>query len=379
MNYDVIVLGLGGVGGAAAFHAARRGLRVLGLEQYQCSHDLGSSHGQTRVIRQAYFEHPGYVPLLHRAYEHWDDLSRRQGETLLVPCGLLQVGPSDGVVVPGVLASARRHGLEVETLSPAEVLRRWPQLHVGDHQAVFERRAGYLFVDRCVLGHVQQAQLLGAELRAGETVLGWQSDGDGISVTSDRATYRAGRLIVAAGAWSARLLASLGLKLSIRRKEVYWFGPAAGGPGANLPCFLYELPEGVFYGVPRLPPWGLKVAEHSRGEAVDDPAAVSRQIEPGNLARVKEFMTRNLHMEAGELSHASVCMYTMSPDEHFIVDVDPNEPRLCFAAGLSGHGFKFVPVLGEALVDLAVNGRTELPIEFLSCRRAAVAEMDGTA
>jgi monomeric sarcosine oxidase len=372
---DCIVLGTGGVGSAALHHLARRGARALGIDRFAPGHDRGSSHGETRIIRLAYFEHPDYVPLLRRAYELWQELEERCGGKLYHETGLLQVGPPGGTVVPGVLASARQHALEVEPLAPPEAERRFPGFRIPDDMsAVFERRAGYLRVEDCVRAHAAQAVRLGARLATGETVLGWRADGAGVAVETDRATHRAARLVVAAGAWSGDLLADLGVRLEVRRKTLLWYPTRSarqreehGGPG-----FFYETSRGLFYGFPEIG-GELKVAEHSGGESVADPLGVDRSLRPSDREPVEAFLRRYVPgVSSGDCLRHAVCLYTMSPDEHFVVDRHPGHPQVSFASGLSGHGFKFTSVLGEILAGLALDGRSALPIGFLSCDRPGI-------
>lgn len=371
--WDCIVIGAGGVGSAALYHLARRGARVLGLDQFPPAHDRGSSHGVTRIIRQAYFEHADYVPLLLRAYELWADLEHACGERLYRECGLLQIGPPDGEVAPGVLASARQHGLDVERLAASEVTGRWPAFAVPEgHIGVFERRAGMLRVEACVSEHLKLAQQAGAELQTGQRVLGWRRQGADYVVETDKGQYQTRRLVVTAGPWAPALLADFGLRLEVRRKPVFWFAdpPAGLRLDSGAPCFLYELAEGIFYGMPGLDDWGLddgglKVAEHSGGAVVADPLSVDRNLWPRDQQRVLAFLDQCLPSAGRRVARHDVCMYTMSPDAHFIVDRHPEQEGLVFAAGLSGHGFKFVGVLGSALADLTLDGRTELPIGFL--------------
>ncbi len=372
-SYDAIVLGAGGVGSAAMWRLAKRGLRVLGIDRFAPPHDRGSSHGQTRIIRQAYFEHADYVPLLLESYRLWAELEAATGRRLLRETGLVEVGPADGVVVPGVLQAARRHGLDVEQLSAAEIERRWPALRVpGNLVGVFERRAGLLAVEDCVQAQLAAALAAGAELRVGSEVLAWSVDGAGVNVETRSGRFTADRLVVAAGAWSGKLLASLDLKLRVLRKVLMWYptGDATTHADAGFPCYLFELPDaGIFYGFPAIDRRGLKAAEHSGGAPVDDPGAVNRGLHEQDRQPVKAFLRS--HLPAAELpcrEHA-VCMYTMSPDEHFIVDRHPDHEQVAFAAGLSGHGFKFTPVLGAALADLAIDGKSDLPIGFLSLGR----------
>lgn len=376
-SYDLIVLGAGGVGSAALFHAAQRGARALGIDRFCPPHGHGSSHGQTRIIRQAYFEHRDYVPLLLRAYELWRQAEQLSGRSLLRITGLLQVGESDGAVLSGVRSSAAQHGLTVEELSAAEAMTRWPGLRVPEHwSSLFEAAAGYLRVEDCVSTHLELAMRHGAEFMADEPVRSWRADGGGVCVETERRTLRAQRLIVTAGPWAAQLLVDIGVPLTVRRKPLFWF--ATRGPAyredRGFPGFLFERPEGVFYGFPELVADGrasgqLKVAEHTGGRTVSDPALVDRRLDPGEQARVERFLTEHLPEVALERLDHQVCLYTMSPDEHFLVDRVPNCPQTVFAAGLSGHGFKFASVLGEALVQLALDGRSPLPIGFLSLAR----------
>lgn len=370
--YDAIVLGTGGVGSAALFHLARRGVRALGLDRFAPGHDRGSSHGASRIIRQAYFEHPDYVPLLLRAYELWADLAERQGRTLYHETGLLQVGPPQGEVVPGVLACAKRHHLPIEELTARELSAQWPGFRAPDgFRAAFERRAGYLEVEACVLAHLEQAQKLGAELRTDGAVRRWRADGSGVVVETEREAFSAGALIIAAGAWSGELLADLGLRLEVRRKPLFWFEAleTAYDPARGCPCFLFEMPTGIFYGMPQIDADGVKIAEHTGGAVVSDPLAVKRELEPAERRRVEEFIAAAMPQVSHRLTRHSVCMYTMSPDAHFVIDRHPDFPQTAFAAGLSGHGFKFTGVLGEVLADLVLDGRTSLPVGFLAANR----------
>lgn len=378
MSYDVIVLGTGGVGSATLFHLAQRGARVLGIDRFPGGHDRGSSHGQTRIIRQAYFEHSDYVPLLLHAYELWADLEENRGEKLLHQVGLLEIGPPQGPVVSGVLESARRHGLKVDRLSADDVADRFPGFEVPDDcEAVFERRAGYLLVERCVLAHLDQATRLGAELCTGESVQKWTADASGVTVQTDRGQYTAGRLVISAGAWARELLADLGIPLRVLRKHLHWYACDDDHYLQDLGCptFLYETPEGVFYGFPQLDGLGVKVAEHSGGSVVTDVLHDDRAFEPEDRRRVEAFLSVCLPGVSRRVTGHTTCFYTMSPDEHFLVDRHPAHDNVVFAAGLSGHGFKFTCVLGEILADLALAGRTAHPIDFLRCTRPGLRRM----
>jgi sarcosine oxidase len=363
-RYDVIVLGVGGMGSAALFELARRGRRVLGLEQFAPGHDRGSSHGLTRVIRKAYYEHPDYVPLLRRAYERWYDLEQRCGRRLFVECGCLSIGPPDGEVVPGVCRAAEQHGLPVERLTAHELRRRFPAFRFGDDiSAVLERDAGFLYVEECVRAHADEARRLGADLRADEAAVSWEATAGGVLVRTAKETYTAERLVITAGAWAGRVLASLGLPLTVLRKVLLWFDTA--DPAALrrdvFPIYMAETPQGFYYGFPVIDALGHKVARHDGG-TVADPATLDRTASDADADDCRAFLQAHLPAAAGSLSDGRVCMYTVTPDHHFVIDRHPEWPQVVIAAGFSGHGFKFASVVGEVLADLAETGRTSLPV-----------------
>lgn len=370
-TYDAIVLGCGGVGSAALFHLARRGIRVLGLDRFVPPHPHGSSHGQTRVIRLAYFEHPDYVPLLRRAYTLWDELERLADRRLFERVGLVELGPPDGVVIPGVLQAAAQHRLDVERWTHDDCRRRLPGLVPPEgSQIVFESQAGYLRVEECVATHLGLARAAGAEFRA-EEVISWSAaDGD-VVVRTEQAEYRAARLVIGAGPWASSALAQaaphVARRLVVRRKHLHWHPTRdrrlRGDEG--FPTFFVERPDrSFFYGFPVLDERGLKVAEHSGGQVAADPLTDDRAVDTTDARRVTEFLANCFPtVEAPHGDHA-VCYYTMTPDEHFVVD-RTGDGRVSYVAGLSGHGFKFVSVLGEILAQFALDGASPLPLDFL--------------
>jgi sarcosine oxidase len=373
-SFDVIVVGTGGIGSAAAYHLAARGRRVLGLDRFPIAHDRGSSHGQTRLVRQAYFEHPDYVPLLLRAYELWRELEQRVGRRLLVESGLVMAGPPNGGVIAGALASAQLHRLSVDRMSAREARGRWPVFALPEDWAVVhEPHGGYLFVEACVGAHAEAARQAGATLEHGVAVHGWRSEGTGIAVETDRGTYRADRLVLAPGSWAAGLLQLPAVPLTVLRKSLFWYAPSpaaqASFAAGALPCFAFDAPTGFFYGFPQIDGRGVKVAEHTGGRAVADPLAVDREIDRDEKQRVEQILEAHLPALGRRCTEHAVCLYTMSPDHHFLVGLHPANDRVAIAAGFSGHGFKFASVMGEALADLAIAGETALPIGFLSPRR----------
>ena len=367
-TYDAIVIGTGGIGSAAMFELARRKLRVLGLDRFAAGHERGSSHGKTRLIRQAYYEHPDYVPLVLRAYERWAKLEERCGETLFRQVGLLQVGPEDGDVLSGVRASAVAHNLAIEQLSAGDIQSRFSGFRVPERWiGLLETQAGYLHVEQCVAAHVAEAIKLGAEHRTDEPVQRWEPQNGGVVVQTSRGSYEAPRLIITAGAWANELLSDLGIRLEVRRKPIYWYKTQSDAYQADSGCpgFLFETAGGFFYGFPQIDKLGVKVGMHTGGSTVDDPLTVDRNIDSLDQKEVEAFLRAHMPDVSGECTGHTVCMYTMTADEHFVVDRHPQHPQVCFAAGLSGHGFKFAGVLGEALADLALEGKTSLPIGFL--------------
>ena len=373
-HFDVIVVGLGGIGSAAAAHLAARGSSVLGLDRFPIAHDRGSSHGQTRLIRLAYFEHPDYVPLLRRAFTLWRELEARSGRTLLVESGLVTAGPAAAEAITGTLRSAAAHALAVERLAAADARARWPQLAIpADWTVLHEREAGYLFVEACVAAHAAWAERAGATLEPGAGVRAWRSDGAGVVVSTEREEIAADRLVLAPGPWAGGLLDLPDVPLVVLRKSLFWLRPPADrradfAPGA-LPCFAFATPQGFFYGFPAIDGRGVKLAEHSGGRPVGDPLAVDRGIDAEEQLRIEGIAAAHLPTLGHALADHAVCLYTMSPDHHFLVGLHPAHDRVAIAAGFSGHGFKFASVMGEALADLALTGSTPLPLGFLSPTR----------
>lgn len=370
-SYDCIVLGVGGFGSAALYHLAERGLNVLGLEQFDIAHDLGSSHGETRIIRKAYFEHSDYVPLLKRSYELWRALEAETDRRLYHPVGLFIAGAPEGEVVSGTLQAARLHGLPLQQMTPREAEARYPGYRIPDgFQVLFEEDAGYLEVENCVSTLVDAALHRGATIHTHEPVRAWHSDGKTVRIETDRDEYVASRLIVTAGAWAGRILTDLNLPLQVVRKPLFWFPASAKYDVANgNSAFFYEMPEGHFYGFPRIDGQTLKVAEHTGGDDVANPLTVDRSLHLAEQHRVASFLSRCLPEVGLQPAKHAVCLYTRTPDCHFIIDRHPQLENVVLGAGFSGHGFKFTSALGEVLADLAMEGRTSLPIEFLSINR----------
>lgn len=394
--FDVIVLGLGGFGSGAAYHLARRGVRVLGLDQFGPTHDRGSSHGETRIIRKAYFEHSDYVPLLLRAYDMWAELEAESQRQLFWKCGLMLAGLPDSEAVSGARRSATQHGLTIENLSASAASKRWPGFRVPDaFDVVFEPDAGFLRVEECVRTHLDRAVAHGATLHFEEPVVSWSSTRCEVRVRTERREFVASSLVITAGPWAASVLADLKLPLQVFRKPVLWCetNSPAYNLAASMPTFYFEMPvartptsehpdvgvratgdenASTFYGFPSLDGKFLKVAQHSGGDLVADPSLVDRQLHEADVQPVANFLRACLPGVRPQPTRHSTCLYTVTPDRHFVVDRHPEFPNVVIGCGFSGHGFKFTSVLGGVFADLATMGRTELPVEFLRLNRLGV-------
>lgn len=375
---DVIVLGTGGMGSAACAHLAARGASVIGLDRFPVAHDRGSSHGQTRLIRQAYFEHPDYVPLLVEAYRLWRRLEDETGASLLVRTGLMLAGPASGEAVTGALHAAAIHDLPVERLTAGAAGRRWPAFALEDDWiAVWEPAGGFLRVEECVRAHAEVARRHGARLEAGVVIHAWQADERGVVVDTDHGRFHADRLVITPGAWAASLLRLPSIPLVVLKKSLFWYrsrgqGTASRMPlavDAGLPCFAFDTAAGFYYGFPPVDGDGVKVAEHTGGISVTDPLTLDRALDEGEERRVADVVRVRLPGLGTDLARHAACMYTMTPDGHFLIGLHPESSRVAIAAGFSGHGFKFASLVGLVLADLALDGGTAWPIAFLSPRR----------
>ena len=431
--HDVIVIGVGTMGSAACCHLARRGADVLGLEQHALVHDLGSHHGHARMIRQAYFEHPDYVPLLQRAYHNWDELDARTGQRSLYRTGGLYIGEPDGTIVSGSRHAAERHHLPHELLDHDTLSERFSAFRVPDTMVGFyEPDAGYLVPETAVASHIQLARQCGADIRERQSVLGWsvESHGDAsreVIVQTADSRHRARHLVITAGAWTSEMLDHLppatgkNFHLTVTRQVQAWFQPprpeAFQNEPGHFPCWFIETdPPFGHYGFPvppstdapasgrsretsvppvtsgRVPtgqecdtavppvpsgqapsgrstpaPAAIKIAVHKAGHPTD-PSSVDRQVCPSETDELADFLEKHLPSAVGPLVDASACLYTNSSDGHFILDHHPAHPEVTLACGFSGHGFKFASVIGEALADISLTGRSDLPIDFLRTR-----------
>jgi sarcosine oxidase len=357
-RYDVVVVGVGGMGSAALYHLARRGKKVLGLERFDLLHEQGSSHGLTRIIRLAYFEHPDYVPLLRRAYELWHELEADAGETLLHTTGILEGG---GPILDGVLRSCAEHGIEHEVLDGTEVAARFPAFSLPDDvQVVYQADGGFVVPERCLVAHVERALARGATFRARERVLEWAEGDNGVRVRTDRGTVEADRLVVTAGAWSEDVARLPEGSVRAVRQVLAWFQPSRPElfTPERMPVFNLILDGDHFYGFPAYGIPGVKLGRYERHGESGDPDGISRESTIGDETRLRELAGRYLPDGAGPTVALKTCLFELSPDEHFLIGAHPDFQRVVVGAGFSGHGFKFCSVVGEILADLAIEGTT---------------------
>jgi sarcosine oxidase len=370
--FDVIVVGCGGMGSAAAFELARRGRRVLALEQFNLVHDRGSSHGHTRIIRQAYYEHPDYVPLVRRAYARWHDLEQLHGVPLLTSCDCLSIGRGDSELIQGVNASAIQHKLPIESLSPTELRERYPQFRFAeDFVGILERTAGFLYVEDCVRAHLLEAKRCGAVIRETEIVRSWNASGAGVQVSTDRGNYSAAKLVLTAGPWATSVLGASGVPLRVMRQVPLWFGTRDDSAYRRdrFPLYIADTPRGYFYGFPVLDGNGAKVAQHYGAPELNGPDEIARDLTANDEEPVRAFLRDYLPGVDGPVRRSAVCIYTLTPDRHFVIDLHPEQANVAIATGFSGHGFKFASVVGEILADLADTGHTQQPISLFRAGR----------
>jgi sarcosine oxidase len=366
-RYDVIVAGLGAMGSASAYHLAARGRRVLGLERFAPLHAMGSSHGDSRIIREMYYEHPLYVPLVRRAYELWEALEREAGAPLLTQNGGLMIGPRDGMLVQGTLRSATEHGLPYELLTPDETRVRFPAFDLADDLvAVWDPRAGFLRPETCVDAHLRLAALHGAELRFEEPALSWEPDGQGVRVTTARGSYTAGRLLLTAGSWTGEMARGLDLPLDVERQVLFWFDPPAGGgeyEPERCPIYAWEHTPGyIGYGFPRLEK-GVKTARMHQGETQAHPDDVRRTIDADEVEPLRTALRPVLPgVAAAPVRAGAVCLFTNTPDSHFAIGFHPRHPQVLVSTPCSGHGFKFASAIGELHADLLIDGGTRFDL-----------------
>ena len=380
-NYDVILTGIGSMGSAACYWLAKRGYKVLGLEQFDIPHDQGSHAGQSRIIRKAYFEHPGYIPLLQRAYYNWRQLEEQKREQVYFKTGLLYHGPASHEMMKGVREAASLYDIGINHLTKQQTESKFSPFKIlPAFESIYEPDAGFIRPEKTVALYKNEAVKSGADIQTKEKVLDWKKENDGIKVITDKNIYYAKKLIITAGAWAGKMIPGLNASLKITRQIIVWVKPKDEKMFMpdRFPCWMVadDKREGVLYGFPYLikekfgEPEGMKFAWHYPGDETN-PDHVNRNItrEETNdlIQQVAEYIPA---VADAALVAAKTCLYANAADENFIIDHLPGyEGSVTIACGFSGHGFKFVSVVGEILADLAMNGKTSLPIDFLRLER----------
>jgi len=375
-QYDVIVAGLGAMGSASVY-ALTRGhgntRRVLGIDRFSPPHGLGSSHGRTRIIREAYFEHPAYVPIVRRAFDLWRELEHAVGRPLYTRTRGITLGAEDGMLARGARTSAEQFGVPHRVLSAAEVTRDFPGLKPASEMVgVVEDRAGVLFPEDCIAAMLAIAERSGAELRRNENVVAWEARGDGVVVRTTAGEYRAAQLVISGGAWMPRLVPELAGALAVERQPIHWFVPASHAEdysAARCPVTLWEYaPDRTFYTLPDFGD-GVKAAVHYEGQSVD-PDHVNRQTSPDEVGRVLELLRCFMPKAEWQLRESSVCLYTNTPDLHFVIDRHPSHAdRVVVVSACSGHGFKFATAIGEIVADLVADTKPRFDLDMFRMTR----------
>lgn len=380
-TFDVIVIGVGSMGSSACYFLSRRGCNVLGIEQFDITHDHGSHSGQSRIIRKAYFEHPDYVPLLNRAYENWKALEELTGSQVFYPTGLIYFGKkNDSSIIKGIKESASLYNIPVDTLDLFLTQQRFPQFRLPPgFEALFEPDAGFITPEKAILLYTEQAIKKGAIIHVKEKVLEWKREGNIIILKTDKKTYRSNKLIITAGPWAGKMIPQLAHTMKITRQLVAWVNPKKPEDFTlnKFPCWMIDDDEkpGMYYGFPELPvtkfgePNGLKLAYHYPGRE-SDPDNVDRRT-TNEDEDIFGFALEKYFPECfGSVLSTKTCLYSNTADENFIIDFLPGyEKQVAIACGFSGHGFKFVSVVGEILAELILEGRTQQPIDFLNAKR----------
>lgn len=372
-QYDVIVAGVGAMGSAACWHLAKRGLKVLGLERFDLGHTMGSSHGLTRIIRLAYFEGSHYVPIVKRAHQLWSETGEAAGLKLLHVTGSLDLAPEGLGPVESSLKSCLDHGLEHEVLDRNEISRRFPAFQLPEgHIGLWQAGGGFVASEKAIYAHVGLAQSKGADIHTGEPMLDWQPTADGgVTVRTERGTYSAGRLVITSGGWIADAVPALKQRVRTVRQAIGWFTtrrPELFREGA-FPVFILSVEEGNFYGFPLYEHPGFKLGGPHFGREPMDPREPDRTPSSNQLRLIRECLARYIPDAAGDPLTVKGCVYTVSPDEGFIIDAVPGVPQAVFASACSGHGFKFASAIGEILADLSTSGRPAFDLSAFSLSR----------
>jgi sarcosine oxidase len=374
-THDIIVLGCGAMGAAATLECAKRNLRVLAVDRAGVPNTASSHHGVTRLFRMSTFEHPAYVPLLREARADWDRLSADAACDLFERTGMLLAGPPAAAAVNDSIKACIDNVIDHEILDATEIHRRFPIFDVPpDYRALWEPGAGCLACERAIETMAAGARARGATILEHTPVRSWSATNDAVTIRTDDADHHAAALIITAGPWMPDLLArDLAIELTVTRQVQFWLDPPPDRPATppEHPTWAFDEPSGFTFAFPLVhADTGCKTCRHLE-PAPTTPDSIDRTITDADLAPIRAFLQRNAPALDTPVQRSSVCMYTQSPDSVFIVDRHPTHPNVAFACAFTGHGFKFAPVVGRALADLAIDARSELPIQPFSCARFA--------
>jgi len=357
--FDVIVVGVGGMGSATCYELARRGQRVLGLERFDIGHSMGSSHGDTRMLRLGYFEGQSYVPMVLRAHQLWREIGKKIGEDLLTITGTLDIIEPGLDIVERGEASCKAYNLPYEVLNAQQIMERYPAFHLPhDYRGLFQPDGGYVKSEKAILAFTALAIDAGAEIHPREQVLSFEPTATGgVKVRTNARTYEAGRLVLSPGPWINKFVPALKPVTQPYRQVFGWFRPLEPElfKKGNFPSFTLKIPEGHYYGFPLYGHPGLKVGGPHHGREACDPDTLIRENRPSDEQDMRDCLATYLPAAMGTALQLKVCIYTMTPDEDFIIDLMPEAPQIVVASPCSGHGFKFASAMGEILADLAMD------------------------
>jgi len=369
-TYDILVLGLGGMGSAIAYELAKRGVSVCGVEQYSARHNKGGTHGESRIIRKAYPEKPDYVPLLNRSYELWDELEQHWPEELRNECGFLVAAPGDSPYLQDLDNAYQQHPTQHEQWNASEVRQHFPQFSLPEsYRAYFDPFGGFLHVGRCLMAHQKLAERHGADLSFDEAVQSWESSENGITLKTNKQIVQAKKLIIASGAWMKPELAKYDIQLKIWRRVIFWYGEQLQFAPERFPSFVIEHQSTGFYGLPAVSDKGVKIGEHNIPFEIEKPEDADQPLTDHEEEVINRCVADIFPMLGSRHQFVKTCLYAVTPDHHFILDQHPEHENVLLAGGFSGHGYKFATVVGEVMTDLALEGKSNLPIDFLSLGR----------
>lgn len=369
-TYDILILGLGGMGSAIAYELTKRGISVCGIEQYSARHNKGGTHGESRIIRKAYPEKPDYVPLLNRSYEMWDELEQQWPEELRNECGFLVAAPENSPYLKDLDKAYQQYPTPHERWNATEIKQHFPQFNLPEnYRAYFDPFGGFLHVGRCLEAHQTLAERHGAELCFNEAVQSWQNTADGVVVKTDKQTLQAKKLILASGAWMKQELSNLDIQLKIWRRVIFWYGEQQQFAPERFPSFVIDHQNTGFYGLPAVSDKGVKIGEHNIPFEIENPEDASQPLTKPEEDIINRCTADIFPMLTSRHQFVKTCLYAVTPDHHFILDKHPHQKNVLLAGGFSGHGYKFATVVGEIMADLALEERTDLPVEFLSVGR----------